>query len=343
MLRPVHIACVVCALLVGVGIPDVVGMSPAWGDASTGGKGKGAEAQALALYKEAQALKQAGNFRQALAKVQEAYSVLPTPTLLWPLADLHYLAKQPVDGLKALARYRREMVPAEMEPGQQIPDVERLEAQLRAQLAYLRISVPSGTLVTLDGQTLDAAQRADRIAVNPGSHQVLLTTEAGKKGLSVDATAGAESTVTGEGAASVGSGTGRYFPHPLTWAAVGVTSALLLSTTIVGGMALSDAGALASRCPDHLCLSNSTADVMAINEQVSAQQKHALAGKVLLGVTAVFAVGTSALIIFDWQRQRTGRTLLGGTKSGAAVSAPASSSPAALLAPIGGSGQWGRF
>src|SRR5262245_58542146 len=43
-------------------------------------RGKTPQAQASALFKESQELRKAGDFRGALAKLEEAYSILPTPT-----------------------------------------------------------------------------------------------------------------------------------------------------------------------------------------------------------------------------------------------------------------------
>lgn len=306
MLCPPRMRCVLLAVLIGLGTSVAVAPPYALAESS---KGRSSEAQALALYREGQELKKAGKLKQALAKVQEAFAALPTPTLLWPLADLYYLTADPIAGLKALARYRREMTPAEMEPGQQLPDVERLEGLLRAQLGYLRIVVPVGTQVSLDGEGIDAAQRAERVQVGPGSHLLLLTDEKGRKEYKFAVKSGEELTVPG--AESTLAHSGRYSPHPLTWSAIGLTGALLLSTTVVGALALSDAQSLASRCPDHLCTVSSAADLVVLNEQIRSQQNHAVAARVLIGITAVFAVGTSALILVDWQRQRSGRTLLG--------------------------------
>lgn len=326
MLCPPHMRCAVLAVLIGFGVSVAVWPGHACADS---GKGRSSEAQALTLYREGQELKKAGKVKQALAKVQEAYAALPTPTLLWPLADLYYLTAEPVAGLRALARYRREMTPSEMEPGQQLPDVEKLEAQLKSQLAYLRVVVPVGTQVKLDGEDLDTAQRADRIPVNPGAHRMVLTSESGRSEYSVDAKPGTELTVPGEQTTSVAPR--GYFPHALTWGAIGLTTALLLSSTIVGGLALSDAQALGSRCPDRLCTVTTAADLVSLNEQIANQHDHAIAARVLLGLTGVFAVGTTALILFDWQRQRTGRTLLGPS------TAPASNR-ARVAAGLGGGG-----
>ena len=151
------------ALAVLVGIACSVSGTPLCARAEPSSKGASAETQALALYREAQALERAGKLRQALAKVQEAYATLPTPTLLWPLANLHARNGEPIEALRALSRYRRTMAPSEMEPGQQLADVEKLESQLRAQLAYVRIVAPSKTAMPSSHRTYSRASRVCRV------------------------------------------------------------------------------------------------------------------------------------------------------------------------------------
>lgn len=317
MLCPLLMRSTVLAVLIALGC-SIAGW-PLCVHAEPGAKGHSAEAQALALYREAQELKQAGKLRPALGKVQEAYAVLPTPTLLWPLADLHARNGEPVEALRALARYRREMTAAEMEPGQQLADVEKLEAQLRAQLAYVRIAAPAKTQVLLDGQSLEGAARSDRVPVNPGPHRLALVNEQGRSESRFDAQPGQELTLPS--AATTGSVAGaRYFPHALTWGAIGLTGAALLTTAVVGGLAQAEAQSLGSRCPDHVCTASSPSELQALNDQITGQRAHATAAKVLVGVSVGLAVGTTALILLDWQRQSRGRTLLGGPKEAATAS-----------------------
>lgn len=305
----------VLAALIGIG--GSVGGGPLHARADSSSKGHSAEAQALTLYREAQELKQAGKLRPALSKVQEAYATLPTPTLLWPLADLHARNGEPVEALRALSRYRREMTPSEMEPGQQLSDVEKLEAQLRSQLAYVRIVTPGKTQVMLDGQTVEASARTDRLPINPGAHRLVLANEQGRSELRFDAQAGQELSLP-SAASPATTPTDRYRPHPLTWAAVGLTGGSLLATAALGGLAQSESASLSSRCTDRVCTAASPAELLTLNEQIAAQRSHATAANVLAGISVGLALGTTALILVDWQRQRSGRTLLGGKPETAA-------------------------
>ena len=312
MLCPPLMRSTLVALLTGIGISAAVW--PGSAQAQSSPRGQSPEAQALALYREARELRQVGKHREALVKVQEAYAVLPTPTLLWPLAELHARNNEPIEALRALARYRREMTASEMEPGQQLADVDKLEAQLKTQLAYVRIVAPNKTQVTLDGQAIEASQRSERIQVNPGSHRLVLSSEKGRTESRFEIRAGEEQSIP---SAAPAEASARFFPHPLSWTAVGLTGVAVLTTSVLGGLALSEAQSLASRCPDRLCVTSSTADLLALNDQIASQRAHATAAKVLIGVSVGLAVGTSALLLIDWQRQRRGQTLLGG-KSAAA-------------------------
>jgi hypothetical protein len=283
-------------------------------------KGENAQLQARTLFKEAQTEQKAGNLKAALAKLQEAYQVLPTPTLLWPIAELRLQLVQPIEGLEALRRYRQEMVPAEMEPGQELSDADKLEEQLRAKLAYLRPQATAGARIAIDGSDVGKAPLSDRVAVNPGSHRVTAESSRGQADVTVDAQAGQESEV--QLAETAVASSGHYFPHSLTWAAVGLTGAFLLTSTAIGGIALTDTNALAAdpRCVGKLCLGGTNADILALNSQVQSQRAYATAASALLGVTGVLAVGTATLVVFDWYRQRQGRTLLGPAPKAKSVS-----------------------
>lgn len=79
--------------------------------------------------RKAQAAAEAGRPREALAIYREAYRQVPSPRLLWPIANLHLALRQPAEGLDALARYLHEMPPAEVPPGQ-YEEADRLQRRL---------------------------------------------------------------------------------------------------------------------------------------------------------------------------------------------------------------------
>lgn len=218
-----------------------------------------AKAQASTLYKEATELRRTGKPKDALRKLREAYTLVPTPTLLWPIAEVCLEANEPEEGLDALRRYREQMTPEEMEPGQQISDAEKLEQRLRE-------------------RQVAAANQAGTGGTQPGT----------------DPTKATES----------------YKPHPLTWAAVSVTGLVLLGATGVGAAALATTRSLQDQCPDRICIPSADTTLDQLNTDVSLQRKLSISSQVLWGVGAALAVGTTALVIIDWKRQRSGRPLL---------------------------------
>lgn len=262
--------------------------------------------RARTLFKEAAELRKAGKARKALGKLDEAYKVLPTPTLLWPIAELHAQLGQPVEGLQALRRYRQEMAPADMEPGQQQSDAAKLEEKLRAQLAYLQLEANQGATISIDDKEIGRAPLGEKVPVNPGSHRLSATDKNGTAEVTVEVRTGQEKMVPLNDVSAMHRG---YFPHPLTWAAIGVTSAFLLTATIVGGIAIAETRSLNDRCVQHVCTGGTNQDILAINSDINAQKAHVTAASAILGVTSVLAVGTAVLIVIDSQRQKSGRKL----------------------------------
>lgn len=113
-----------------------------------------AQTQASALLRESMELRRAGKPKEGLRKLRDAYALVPTPTLLWPIAETCLEADQPAEGLDALRRYREQMTPEEMEPGQQLADAERLEQRLRERQAGVPGS-PGSTMALNAGGTKD--------------------------------------------------------------------------------------------------------------------------------------------------------------------------------------------
>lgn len=228
----------------------------------SGASEREAKAQASTLYKEATELRRTGKPKDALRKLREAYTLVPTPTLLWPIAEVCFEANEPEEGLDALRRYREQMAPEEMEPGQQIADVEKLEQRLRERQAAA--GNPTGTGV--GGTT---ASGSDPAKANES-----------------------------------------YKPHPLTWAAVSVTGLVLLTATGVGAATLATTRSLQDQCPDRICIPSAETSLDQLNADVALQRSLSISSQALWGVGAALAVGTTALVIVDWKRHRSGRPLL---------------------------------
>jgi len=113
-----------------------------------------------------------GNPADALKRLQSAYASVPTPALLWPIAELHRRLEQPIEGLATLQKYVEQVPPHKMPRGQQMPQVEHLQEQMRKQIARLQIFATADASVSIDGKDVDAAGLANPVEVNPGRHRV---------------------------------------------------------------------------------------------------------------------------------------------------------------------------
>lgn len=141
-----------------------------------GAAGKGepdADKQLLHAVEEARDKASSEDFAGALAVLEQAYARIPSPALLWPMAELHLRLSHPVEGLETLDRYVA-AVPANLMPqGQQLPDVERMRGELSKLRAQLTVSAAEdGTLVLVDGKPVCKTPLAEPIVLNPGKHRV---------------------------------------------------------------------------------------------------------------------------------------------------------------------------
>lgn len=126
-----------------------------------------------ASIKQAKAQIATGELMQALRTLQEAYQRVPTPALLWPIADLHLRLQQPSEGLAILDRYVAQVRPAQMPPGQRLPDVERMREALRGQFARLQITGARGdSTVLVDDVEVARTPLAKPLSVNPGRRRL---------------------------------------------------------------------------------------------------------------------------------------------------------------------------
>jgi hypothetical protein len=123
-----------------------------------------------------------GDAAAALSILTQAYGQVPTPALLWPIAELHLRLGQPKEGRAALDKYVAQVPPSRMPKGQQLPDVEKLREELGRQLGRLvLLPLEPGTSVRVDDDELDAAAQEKPVEVNPGRHR--LTSKLGSRAL----------------------------------------------------------------------------------------------------------------------------------------------------------------
>jgi hypothetical protein len=112
-----------------------------------------------------------GNQAEALRILEKAYASVPTPALLWPIAELHLRLEHPKEGLATLDKYVALVPPAKMPKDQQMADVERMQGELRKQLARIKVaSIDPGAKALVDGQPVEPAELDQPLEVNPGRH-----------------------------------------------------------------------------------------------------------------------------------------------------------------------------
>lgn len=285
--------------------------------AAPAARGKSDEAAARSLYHEAKELAAAGKLSLALAKYRAAHDILPTPTLLWPIAELSLQLDQPVEGLEALHQYRQTITPALMEPGQQLADAERLEKRLRERLGRVRLLGGSGALIALDGKERGQGPLNDPLAVNPGSHRIDSTTAHGTYTVMVEVAAGQElpvtlaepGTVVPSGTPTAAGATPRYRIHPLPAVLFGLAAGAITAATVVGGLALDKTLSLNAQCPEHICLGMQGSDLDALADSVTKQRSYSTSAIALWGIGGVLLAGSVVLLAIDLHRQRSGHKL----------------------------------
>ena len=312
---------VVCAALVLSG--SLVPVSPSLAASSAGNHHSDTDS-ARALVKEASELQQQGALAPALEKLQRAYELVPTPTLLWPIAELALALTRPVEGLQALHGYRRLITPDQMAPGQQQQDIERLQRRLRAQAAQLQLRAKAGTNLVVDGKAVGKAPLAEAVLTNPGEHRVEAVTSQGIQRRTVAATEGSvveidftaaatdkaasSSVPTVAGDTTVGS-PAPYHPSLITWAAIGLSSAILTAASLSGATALARTQSLQSLCPGRTCIDIRDGDIATLNEKVTAQRTASTVSYALWGTGAALAVATSIWTLYEWRKQLVSRDL----------------------------------
>lgn len=284
--------------------------------AAAPGKFKSDEAAARSLYREAKELAAAGKAKQALEKYTAAYELVPTPTLLWPIAELRLQLGQPAEGLEALRTYRQTVSPELMEPGQQVADADRLQRRLQERAGKVRITGSNGALLLIDGRELGRAPLREPELVNPGSHRVDITTEKGTSTLIIEVGPGEERVISEAEEVAVAAPKppesapkSHYRIHPLPAVLFGLASGSLTAATVIGGLALDRTLALNAQCPDHICLGMQSTDLDALNDSVTKQRSYSTAASALWGIGGVLLVGSVVLLAIDVYRQRSGHRL----------------------------------
>lgn len=272
-----------------------------------------ARTRARAAYTEGQRLFDAGDFAGALAKFEEAYSIVNNPVVLLGVASAQERLGRLPEARATLERYLRERPDATDRA-----DVERRIAALPAAAPAATTgtvtvtSEPPGAVVVVDGESSGATTPTE-LTLPPGDHEIALALSGYELATeTVSVTAGGTHTVAssltalpepepmdedaafgeegegegeGEGAGAEETPAASTDPSAATWVMTAVAGVALVTGTVFGFLALSR---------------QSDFDVMPSRTLADEGEAFALAADLSFGVAV--AAGITAIVLYAVDR-----------------------------------------
>jgi hypothetical protein len=151
-----------------------------------------AEGAARELFREGNALFDAGQYDEARSKFEQAYAAWTNPKILLNLATTLRALGRNAAALQAYLRYSSELQPNV----ERKAEVDAICAELRARVATVRVDIQSDVLrVTLDDTPLDTRASA-ALYLEPGEHVLVSFGAAGERRLPFSVAAGESRTLT---------------------------------------------------------------------------------------------------------------------------------------------------
>lgn len=128
-----------------------------------------AQREAEARFQEGLALHDAGSYEQARLKFAQAYSVWPSPNVLFNLARTEQLTGREVDAIVHYRKFLRESA----DPRVKAQDIERAQAHVEAlskRVGHLKVDAPVDAILKVDGQRIESSE----VDVSPGRHALVM-------------------------------------------------------------------------------------------------------------------------------------------------------------------------
>jgi hypothetical protein len=148
----------------------VMGITAALAPAAARAQSADDKKRASALQAEGLQKLEQGEAREALARFEQAYQLVPSPKVLFNLGKAHETLGHQVETLEAFERFLDE---APYAPPESRAIAERAVRDLRPKLSYVQIdSEESGGQVTIDDRRIGVLPMPRAIVVLPGEHQV---------------------------------------------------------------------------------------------------------------------------------------------------------------------------
>jgi tetratricopeptide (TPR) repeat protein len=275
---------------------------------------KNDEKKARALFKDAVAKFDAGEYEPAAAKFREAYALNPSWKLLYNIGQCEAALKRHGEALEAFEQYLSQ-------GGDEVP-VERREEvlaevkRLREMSGSLEVAAPDGAIVFIDESERGRTPLPGRIRVAAGvDHAVRVELDGaillvrnvrvgGGEELLVDArpavVPAASESPTGGGSPALTSGTAERDRklRIAGWAAVGVGGAALVAGAITGGLALAADKSIGNECSGNVCEAGQ-------RDEIDKRDALALSTDVLLFAGAAIAVTGAVLLVVFRKREST--------------------------------------
>jgi hypothetical protein len=118
---------------------------------------------------EGSALYRKGDYQGALRKFEQARALFPSAKIYFNLGQAYSRLGRPAAAVDAFERFLDEATDADPAPR---ADAARFVSELEPRIARVRVLVPNGSEVAVDGRPAGVAPLKRGIPVDPGSHQV---------------------------------------------------------------------------------------------------------------------------------------------------------------------------
>lgn len=131
------------------------------------------QGRAQELHAEGLKAMQAGDYREALARFEEAVSLASSPRIAFDIGKAHLALGDDVQALDAFERFLQEAPGA---PRSSRDEARRAVEALRPKLAYIEIqSENMGAKVLIDGEAVGTLPLTRSKVVKPGPHEIYVT------------------------------------------------------------------------------------------------------------------------------------------------------------------------
>jgi hypothetical protein len=260
--------------------------------------------QALELAGEAMDLVDAGDYKAALGKFEQADAIVSAPTIKLEMAR----CLDKLDRLQEAAAKYREVIATNLTPKSPVPHQEARKAAVKELQALLEV-VPTLTVtvvgagaeearVTLGARTIRPEEIGEAISLDPGSYVVEATSGERRAHRAFKAERGDDRQIVLElperaaplPAPVASDDGGGATLRTVGWVGVGVGGAVLSIGSILGVVVVTEEGDLLDRCPERQCPPEAHDDARSFDQLRVASTATLVSGGVVAAVGVLLVV-----------------------------------------------------